>query len=99
MSCSISGRMFTGRDAVHAHLMKHEPPVDLRGAALYHCGPVVQKEGERLARHRGRSDDEHPRRAVPGRRPAPLRRARGDRQGRHGREDARGAARRPAPCT
>jgi fumarate hydratase, class I len=41
----ISGRMFTGRDAVHAHLMKHEPPVDLHGAALYHCGPVVQKEG------------------------------------------------------
>ena len=42
----VSGRMFTGRDAVHAHLMKHEPPVDLRGAALYHCGPVVQKDGE-----------------------------------------------------
>jgi fumarate hydratase class I len=43
----LSGRMFTGRDAVHAHLMKHEPPVDLRGAALYHCGPVVQQEGDR----------------------------------------------------
>jgi fumarate hydratase class I len=42
----ISGRMFTGRDAVHAHLMKHEPPVDLRGAVLYHCGPVVAREGE-----------------------------------------------------
>src|SRR6187431_1860814 len=42
----ISGRMFTGRDAVHHHLMKHEPPVDLRGAVLYHCGPVVRKEGE-----------------------------------------------------
>jgi fumarate hydratase class I len=41
----VSGRMFTGRDAVHAHLMKHEPPVDLRGAVLYHCGPVVKKEG------------------------------------------------------
>ena len=40
----ISGRMFTGRDAVHAHLMKHEPPVDLRGSVLYHCGPVVVKE-------------------------------------------------------
>jgi fumarate hydratase, class I len=39
----ISGRMFTGRDAVHAHLMKNPPPVDLNGAALYHCGPVVQK--------------------------------------------------------
>jgi fumarate hydratase class I len=42
----ISGRMFTGRDAVHAHLMKHEPPVDLRGAVLYHCGPVVAREGD-----------------------------------------------------
>jgi fumarate hydratase class I len=42
----VSGRMFTGRDAVHAHLMKHDPPVDLRGAALYHCGPVVQKVGD-----------------------------------------------------
>jgi len=40
----ISGRMFTGRDAVHSHLMKHEPPVDLRGSVLYHCGPVVVKE-------------------------------------------------------
>jgi fumarate hydratase, class I len=35
----ISGRVFTGRDAVHAHLMKHEPPVDLQGSVLYHCGP------------------------------------------------------------
>jgi fumarate hydratase class I len=42
----VSGRVFTGRDAVHAHLMKHEPPVDLRGGVLYHCGPVVVKEGE-----------------------------------------------------
>jgi len=43
----ISGRMFTGRDAVHAHLMKNEPPVDMRGGVLYHCGPVVAKRGER----------------------------------------------------
>jgi fumarate hydratase, class I len=42
----VSGPIFTGRDAVHAHLMKHDPPVDLRGAALYHCGPVVQKIGD-----------------------------------------------------
>jgi fumarate hydratase class I len=43
----VSGRMFTGRDAVHSHLMKHEPPVDLRGSVLYHCGPVVVKDGDR----------------------------------------------------
>jgi fumarate hydratase class I len=42
----ISGRVFTGRDAVHAHLMKHVPPVDLSGAVLYHCGPVVAKDGD-----------------------------------------------------
>ena len=42
----ISGRMFTGRDAVHAHLMKNPPPVDLQGSVLYHCGPVVAKEGD-----------------------------------------------------
>ena len=42
----VSGRIFTGRDAVHAHLVKHDPPVDLRGTALYHCGPVVRKDGD-----------------------------------------------------
>jgi fumarate hydratase, class I len=42
----VSGRMFTGRDAVHAHLMKNDPPVDLSGGVLYHCGPVVAKQGE-----------------------------------------------------
>ena len=42
----VSGRAYTGRDAVHHHLMAHEPPVDLRGAMLYHCGPVVAKEGD-----------------------------------------------------
>src|SRR4051812_5959975 len=42
----ISGRVYTGRDAVHAHLMKHEPPVDLQGAVLYHCGPVVTKDAD-----------------------------------------------------
>jgi fumarate hydratase class I len=43
----VSGRVNTGRDAVHAHLMTHDPPIDLRGSVLYHCGPVVMKEGDR----------------------------------------------------
>ena len=41
----LSGRAFTGRDAVHHHLMTHDAPVDLRGGVIYHCGPVVAKEG------------------------------------------------------
>ncbi|HYP09640.1 MAG TPA: FumA C-terminus/TtdB family hydratase beta subunit [Bryobacteraceae bacterium] len=43
----IDGEMYTGRDAVHAHLMKNPPPVDLNGAVLYHCGPVMLKQGDR----------------------------------------------------
>jgi fumarate hydratase class I len=42
----ITGEVLTGRDAVHAHLMKNPPPVDLRGAVLYHCGPVMLKQGD-----------------------------------------------------
>ena len=42
----VSGRAYTGRDAVHAYLMTHDPPVDLHGAVLYHCGPVVVKSGD-----------------------------------------------------
>lgn len=44
----ITGECFTGRDAVHAHLMKNPLPegVSLQGAVLYHCGPVMLKEGD-----------------------------------------------------
>jgi fumarate hydratase, class I len=42
----ISGPVVTGRDAVHSYLMKHESPVDLNGSVLYHCGPVVVKDGD-----------------------------------------------------
>ena len=42
----INGDMFTGRDQVHHYLMSNDPPVDLNGSVLYHCGPVVLKEGD-----------------------------------------------------
>src|SRR5271154_3671922 len=42
----INGEMFTGRDNVHAYLMKNPPPVDMNGSVLYHCGPVMMKQGE-----------------------------------------------------
>lgn len=41
----IRGEVFTGRDNVHAYLMKNPPPADLQGAVLYHCGPVMLKQG------------------------------------------------------
>lgn len=42
----INGEIYTGRDMVHAYLMKNPPPVDLHGAVIYHCGPVMLKQGE-----------------------------------------------------
>jgi len=42
----INGEIYTGRDNVHAHLMKNPPPVDLTGSIIYHCGPVMLKRGE-----------------------------------------------------
>lgn len=38
----ISGKLFTGRDAVHHRIHKgKKPPVDLKNQIIYHCGPVV----------------------------------------------------------
>lgn len=42
----INGEMHTGRDALHKYLMDHDCPVDLNGAVLYHCGPVMLKDEE-----------------------------------------------------
>ncbi|GEK31524.1 fumarate hydratase class I [Kurthia zopfii] len=42
----ITGRMYTGRDAIHHHLMSHDAPVDLDGQIIYHCGPVMAKDAE-----------------------------------------------------
>lgn len=40
----LSGVLYTGRDAVHKHLYEGKTiPVDIRGSAIYHCGPVVVK--------------------------------------------------------
>ncbi|MBS4028875.1 MAG: fumarate hydratase [Ignavibacteriales bacterium] len=40
----ISGKMFTGRDQIHAYLMSNPSPVDLNGQVIYHCGPVALQE-------------------------------------------------------
>jgi len=40
----INGEMHTGRDALHKHLMDHDAPIDLNGAVIYHCGPVMLQD-------------------------------------------------------
>lgn len=42
----LSGVIYTGRDAVHKYLYQGgELPCDWKGGVLYHCGPVMLKEG------------------------------------------------------
>ncbi|MBC7108413.1 MAG: fumarate hydratase C-terminal domain-containing protein [Methanomassiliicoccales archaeon] len=46
----LNGIIYTGRDEVHRRALEmHERgeklPVDLKGAALFHCGPIMKNEG------------------------------------------------------
>ena len=46
---SISGRLYTGRDKFHKFFADGGSlPVDFRDGALYHCGPVCVREGEKV---------------------------------------------------
>lgn len=47
----LSGIIYTARDAAHRRMLEYlkegKPlPFDLRGSAIYHCGPVVLKKDE-----------------------------------------------------
>ena len=48
----IDGVVYTGRDEVHIHALEYlekgkKVPVEFKGAALYHCGPIMKKQGEK----------------------------------------------------
>ena len=40
----LNGPILTGRDEIHRYLSTHDSPIDLNGAVLYHCGPVMLKD-------------------------------------------------------
>lgn len=41
----ITGKLFTGRDAVHKYLHEGNPsPVKLKNQIIYHCGPVILQD-------------------------------------------------------
>lgn len=46
----LFGRMVTGRDAAHKFLVEEECPANIRAllkeSIIYHCGPVVKREGD-----------------------------------------------------
>ncbi|MBP2133213.1 fumarate hydratase subunit beta [Methanomicrobium sp. W14] len=38
----LSGTIFTARDEAHLRMIKDGVPFDPKGAAVYHCGPVIK---------------------------------------------------------
>lgn len=42
----LSGKIVTGRDMVHRRIIEEgvDPPMDLRGLALFHAGPIVKRD-------------------------------------------------------
>ena len=88
----ISGDMYTGRDAVHAHLMKHAAAGGYARSGAVSLRSGDAQAGRRLDREGRGPHHQQPRRTLSGRDHSQLRRARGDREGRHGQENARGAA-------
>lgn len=48
----ISGVIFTARDQAHRRALELQkegknPPIDMTGLAVFHCGPIVKKEGDK----------------------------------------------------
>jgi len=41
---TLSGIVYTARDEAHLEMMKHGIPFDPRGAAIYHCGPIIHHD-------------------------------------------------------
>ena len=51
---SVNGPLVTGRDELHIRALEYakegkEIPRDLTGATLYHCGPIMKKNGDSWA--------------------------------------------------
>ncbi|MDK2781876.1 MAG: fumarate hydratase subunit beta [Archaeoglobi archaeon] len=48
----LSGEIFTARDRATHRILEmlkegKRPPVELNGAAIYHCGPIARREGDK----------------------------------------------------
>jgi len=47
----LDGILYTGRDEVHIHALEkaekgEKPPVEFKEMVVYHCGPIMKKDGE-----------------------------------------------------
>ena len=86
----LDGVVFTGRDAVHKYLHDGGELDVIKNGVIYHCGPVVLKDGDRISRGGCRADDVDPRRTLSGRYHQAFWHQSRDRKRRHGPENAEG---------
>jgi fumarate hydratase subunit beta len=48
----VTGTIFTARDQAHRRALElqkegKKPPIEMAGLAVFHCGPIVKKEGDK----------------------------------------------------
>lgn len=43
---SLTGNILTARDQAHKRILEEGAPRDIEGAAIFHAGPIIKKEGE-----------------------------------------------------
>ena len=43
---SISGQILTARDQAHKRILEEGAPLDIKGAVLFHAGPIIKEEVE-----------------------------------------------------
>lgn len=43
---TISGQILTARDQAHKRILEEGAPCDIKGAVLFHAGPIIQEENE-----------------------------------------------------
>jgi fumarate hydratase subunit beta len=42
----ISGTLYTARDRAHQRILDEGSPVDLKGAVIFHAGPIIRSSGQ-----------------------------------------------------
>ena len=43
----ISGKIYTARDSAHKRMVEEGSPVDIKGAVIFHAGPIIKKSGDK----------------------------------------------------
>ena len=43
----ISGKIYTARDGAHKRMVEEGSPVDIKGAVIFHAGPIIRKSEDK----------------------------------------------------